>query len=571
MKPKFSLKLKSILFVLIIALVLASTSILISYQVYASTMDAHYRTVAMDLAKTAADLTDKEKVRQYTDALMDVYRENPMTEPQTDQEQMDYYALFEDIPDEDYALLYETLESVKRNNSDVYYLYLFALDPETRTGVYLIDIDDSDTACPMGTWDIIYEENYAIFDDPTIGFPAYITNSEYGWLCSAGAPIYDEDGSVIAYAMIDVSMDEVMEDRANFLRDILLIVVLATCVLAVIFVWLINRTLVKPINSLSSAASSFVSDQQDDEEGSAISKLQIRTADEIQHLAESIQLMELDITQYITDLASVTAEKERIGTELNVATQIQADMLPSEFPPFPDYTEFDIYATMTPAKEVGGDLYDFFLVDEDHLCLVIADVSGKGVPAALFMVIAKTLLKNSAQTGICPKDVLEKVNKLLCEGNKAEMFVTCWLGILELSTGKLTAANAGHEYPVIKRSDGPYELYKDRHGFVLAGMEFSRYRQYELQLNPGDRLFVYTDGVPEATNIYNELYGTDRMLKALNRCPEDITSEQLLAALREDIDLFVGEAQQFDDITMLGIELKQLRPLPQKTAEAVLL
>ena len=252
---------------------------------------------------------------------------------------------------------------------------------------------------------------------------------------------------------------------------------------------------------------------------------------------------------------AITAEKERIGAELNVATQIQADMLPRIFPAFPERPEFDIYASMTPAKEVGGDFYDFFLVDDDHLAMVIADVSGKGVPAALFMVIAKTLLKNAAQTGLPPKAVLEKVNNQLCENNEAEMFVTVWLGIYEISTGKLTAANAGHEYPAIRRSGGRFELVKDRHGFVLAGMEDARYREYELELGMGDTLFLYTDGVAEAIGAANILYGTERMLATLNtapgRCPE-----KLLRDVKQDIDRFVGDAPQFDDITMLAIQRK---------------
>ena len=252
--------------------------------------------------------------------------------------------------------------------------------------------------------------------------------------------------------------------------------------------------------------------------------------------------------------AADSSARQRIETELNVATQIQADMLPRIFPAFPEREEFDIYASMTPAKEVGGDFYDFFLVDDDHLALVIADVSGKGVPAALFMVIAKTLLKNAAQTGLSPKSVLEKVNNQLCENNEADMFVTAWLGVYEISTGKLTAANAGHEYPALRRVEGGFELVRDRHGFVLAGMENARYREYELTLEPGDALFVYTDGVAEATDASNTLYGTGRMLAALNARPGG--PEALLAAVRDDIDRFVGDAPQFDDITMLAIQRK---------------
>ncbi len=249
-------------------------------------------------------------------------------------------------------------------------------------------------------------------------------------------------------------------------------------------------------------------------------------------------------------------EKERIETELNVASSIQQDMLPCIFPAFPEREEFDIYAAMNPAKEVGGDFYDFFLIDDDHLALVMADVSGKGVPAALFMVIAKTLLKNAAQTGSSPGRVLEKVNNQLCENNESEMFVTVWLGIYEISTGRLRAANAGHEYPAIRRKGGRFELYKDKHGFVLAGMEDTVYREYELELGAGDALFIYTDGVPEATDTGNVLYGVQRMLDALNRAPE-AAPKDLLREVKADIERFAGNAPQFDDITMLCLRREE--------------
>ena len=256
--------------------------------------------------------------------------------------------------------------------------------------------------------------------------------------------------------------------------------------------------------------------------------------------------------------AADSSARQRIETELNVATQIQSDMLPRIFPAFPERREFDIYASMTPAREVGGDFYDFFLLDRDRLAMVIADVSGKGVPAALFMVVTKTLLKNAVQTGLSPKEALEKVNNQLCENNEAEMFVTVWLGIYEISTGKLTAANAGHEYPAICRAGGSFELLKDRHGFVLAGMENVRYREYELEIGVGDTLFVYTDGVTEATDGSGNLYGTDRMLAALNQNQKHKPGpEELLHQIKTDIDRFVDTAPQFDDITMLSIQRKE--------------
>ena len=347
-----------------------------------------------------------------------------------------------------------------------------------------------------------------------------------------------------------------MKNRQEFLQNLCLVLVGITIVICLLILAGVNRILLVPVKSLSQAAALFVKDKESTKKTqTAISQLNIHTGDEIEELSESIKTMEMEINDYIDHLTEVTAEKERMGAELNIATQIQASMLPCIFPAFPDRNEFDIYASMDPAKEVGGDFYDFFLIDEDHIALVMADVSGKGVPAALFMVIAKTLLKNTAQSGISPKEVLSQVNTQLCENNEAEMFVTVWLGVMQISTGHMVCANAGHEYPAIRRVGGQYELLHDKHGFVLAGMEGSRYREYEITLEKGDSLFVYTDGVPEATNAENELFGTDRMLEALNQNP-DAASEEVIREVQKAMEVFVKQAPQFDDITMLSMIYK---------------
>lgn len=293
-------------------------------------------------------------------------------------------------------------------------------------------------------------------------------------------------------------------------------------------------------------------------------RARIRSNDEIGDLAESFNGMAQSLQQYIENLTAVTAEKERIGAELNVATQIQASMLPCIFPAFPEHEEFDIFASMTPAKEVGGDFYDFFMTDEDHLVMVIADVSGKGVPAALFMVITKTLLKNSGEQGLSPAEILEKVNNQLCENNEEEMFVTVWLGKLQLSTGRLICANAGHEDPVILRADGTLEPIRQRHGFVLAGMPGARYREQEVFLRSGDQLFACTDGVTEATSTAEELYGKQRLMAVLQRAAGKST-QVILSEVKADIDRFVGSAPQFDDITMLAFEMKRVGTEAEKT------
>ena len=248
-------------------------------------------------------------------------------------------------------------------------------------------------------------------------------------------------------------------------------------------------------------------------------------------------------------------EQERIVKELSTARQIQNSVLPHIFPPFPERKEIDLFASMDPARDVGGDFYDFFFIDEDHLCLVIADVSGKGIPAALFMMFSKRIIEDFAKIEHSVSEILRKTNEVLCDSNQAEMFVTVWLGILEISTGRMAAANAGHEYPAICKKDGSFELYKDKHGFVIGGMPGVRYKEYALQMEPGDKIFVYTDGVPEATAGSGEMFGAERMTAALNTCA-DGRPEEILRRVRSAVDDFVGDAEQFDDLTMMCLEYK---------------
>ena len=248
-------------------------------------------------------------------------------------------------------------------------------------------------------------------------------------------------------------------------------------------------------------------------------------------------------------------ESSRIETELAMASSIQADMLPSIYPAFPERPEFDIFASMDPAKEVGGDFYDFFLVDDDHLCMVMADVSGKGVPAALFMMASKIILANNTLLGKSPAKVLVDANNAICANNRESLFVTVWLGIMDMCTGKIVAANAGHERPVLMHAGGDCELLKDPHGFAVGGMEGMKYKEYEIQLNPGDKLFLYTDGVPEATDANEKLFGNERMLNALNEV-KDAEPEDVLKGVRRAVDAFVKDAEQFDDLTMLCVQYK---------------
>lgn len=531
---KVSLRTKAVLGIISMSVIISATAVALSYRTYANTMDEHYMSLATDLAYTASEMVDTEKIQQYVNTLKQ---------------------------DEEYDNQLDILRRIQSANS-VDCIYILEMrETETCT------IMDTDPEMEFGHVDPLVQP-MSQEDDSLV----YISNTDsYGWLCSAMVWMRDDSGHGYAVMCVDISMNDVMADRMDFLRVVLFVILLAMVAACVILVLLVNRFVVNPINQVARAALQYVSDRrtsegrsastgvrristgEDGEERSAISKLNIRTGDEIQALSEAIKTMELEINEYIQDLTTVTAEKERIGAELNVATQIQADMLPRIFPAFPEREEFDVYATMNPAKEVGGDFYDFFLVDDDHLAVVIADVSGKGVPAALFMVIAKTLIKNHAQNQEAPGTVFTQTNEQLCEGNDAGLFVTGWMGVLEISTGKFVYVNAGHNPPLLKRAGGTFEWLKSRPGFVLAGMEGVRYRENTLQLEPGDRLYLYTDGVTEATNSHEELFGDERLQNALNEYM-DLPVEQFLPKIKECIDAFVGDADQFDDITMLALD-----------------
>ena len=347
-------------------------------------------------------------------------------------------------------------------------------------------------------------------------------------------------------------MEKINGQINRFIVIILSIIVGVFFICQSIYYIYMRQKLVRPLRNLQKAVSGLVSENMENLQDF---KVDIHTGDEIESIADAFVIMTKELDTYIHNFAEVTKEKERIGAELELATKIQANMLPNLFPAFPERKEFDIYATMTPAKEVGGDFYDFFLLDDDHLGLVIADVSGKGVPAALFMMMSKILISNFATLSkASPAKVLEMANDQICKNNEEDMFVTVWFGILTISTGKIIAANAGHEYPFIKGATGNFELLKDKHGFVVGGIEGSKYTDYEFTLEKGGALFVYTDGVAEAMNLEDEQFGTERILEALNKEP-DASPKKILANMKKDVDSFVGEATQFDDLTMLSVKM----------------
>ena len=363
-------------------------------------------------------------------------------------------------------------------------------------------------------------------------------------------PVRDSAGNVSAVLCLQRPASQFYE----FLIPYLISVVVTTVFLALLSGFLLfhflRKKVVRPIRKVSEEATRFARENTIAEPLGHISGYH-----EISDLASSIDTMESDMVKYMEHLTEVTAEKERLGAELSLASTIQEKALPNQFPAFPDRTEFDIYASMTPAKEVGGDFYNFFLIDHDHLLMLIGDVSGKGIPAALFMMQNNIILSDRARMGGTPAEILEFANKRICEQDQSDMFVTLWVGILELSAGRLIFANAGHEDPAVYRKNGSFELCKTKHGLVCGAVPDIRYKDFELQMEPGDKLFIYTDGVPEASDKDFNMFMYERMLESLNRDKEG-TPEEILEGVRRSVKEFVGDSPQFDDLTMLCVEYR---------------
>ena len=398
-----------------------------------------------------------------------------------------------------------------------------------------------------------YREKYrAIYEDGSEYENVFRTKDRKGSIphITTLVPVKDSEGNVVSILCVQRPIRELSDARRFYLFRVLLLTIIITIGASIIAVFYIRRQFVKPIGKVSAEATRFAKENTQGEKLGKLSRI-----NEIADLASSIDTMEEDMLRYIDNLTAVTSEKERISAELSVASIIQENSIPNDFPAFPERDDFDIYASMTPAKEVGGDFYNFFLIDDDHLAFVIGDVSGKGVPAALFMMVTNIIVSINTRMGGSPGEILTAVNNSICARNKADMFVTLFLGVLDLKTGVLTAANAGHDDAAICHENGSFELYKTRHGLAVGAMPGIKYKDFEIRLQKGDKIFLYTDGVPEATDANVEMYTTARMLDALNEYKEG-SPQEILSGVHESVNTFVGDAPQFDDLTMLCIEMK---------------
>ncbi len=569
----YSLSARTFRSLILVSLIISLAAILFGFLLFTATVNREYRTEAWHLSKMAVDRLDKRAIRREAEDMLAIY--DSLTPEEIDRHEM---------PPVGFTQLAEFGElqrilSELRDEGGAKAAFVAVLEPETSRRIMLIDSDDNpDTFLAPGFWTTYRPEDLSalIHGDKTGALdryydvqpmPSVITRyPEYGYRCTAAAELFELDGRYVM-AMVDLDMNPAARASRIFLLQYAGMLAAVVILAALLAIRSMKKNVVDPINALADAAAAYTRDRVDDHRsGGHFAKLDITTGDEIENLSLTMKDMEQELGDYVTTLTRVTGEKERIGAELNIASQIQEGMIPSIFPAFPERREFDIFASMHTAKEVGGDFYDFFLIDDDHLAIVMADVSGKGVPAALFMMASKILIKNYAYIEqASPARVLELVNHQICQNNPAEMFVTTWLGFAELSTGRMKAANAGHEYPVIRRAKGAYQLYRDVHGFVLGGMDGMRYQEYELQLSPGDELFLYTDGVTEATNEAGELFGTARMLSALNGAEH--AADGVLDAVKTHLDDYVGAAEQFDDITMLCFRYLG-SPMKKRTIDA---
>lgn len=560
-----SLNTKVFIFTILLMLGIGGTVLAAGFFLYANGVVQQYFVTTWNLANAEAAVVEQDGYREKSDEILEIYDSIPESE-RGDGTSEEYKAHFTKTIDDQFRELQQGMRDLQDRNGPMN-AFIVAIDSDYSKMIYICDCDpELETFCYPGSWEN-YEEGtlkklvegrkltrLEAKQGITRRVQAIITNQpKYGVRCTAAATLYETDRYTVMMC-VDEKMEPIIEISKVFLTQYLSLLAFVTLLAAWISMFVIRRLIVKRINKMERAARAYSQKTPDDDSTEKyFDKLDIHTGDEIEDLALTLQKMEDEIGDYVDDLTTVTAERERMHTELSVGSQIQNSMLPQHFPAFSDRDDFEIYASMDPAKEVGGDFYDFIMIDDDHIVLVIADVAGKGIPAALFMMASKISIASRVEEYADPAEILEIVNNKVCAYNLEGMFVTVWLGVLELSTGKLTTANAGHEYPVKIHADGHVEMIRDPHGFVLGGMEDIKYKDFEIQLEPGDRIFVYTDGVTEATAKGNVLFGNDRLIEALAKT-RDADPRQTIISVIADIDDFVGEEEQFDDLTMLCIK-----------------
>lgn len=535
-----------------------SVVLLVSGMVFSRQANSIYDELNKSIVGEAVSQIDDDVIVDLANACNSVYRGIEDSGKLYTDDKNAYFGKYEEITNRpDYIEIRDKLTKLchgtQASEIDIVIFY-----PKDEKGIYIMDARDVELIKCGDIFDV--EKKY--FDEDSKTFKGFYSYSTYfGKVWTSGNPIHtDEENDFYVYMTADIPTKIINSRiRAFVIRLVVMSLVLSIGVAAAAVLQL-RREVVRPVKEISGLADTFVDNYEKRSEtgkSNVFDDVEPGRVEEMNTLLASMRTMESEMNGYLVDIRKASAEQERIALELGLASKIQTAMLPNKFPPFPDHKEFSIFASMTPAKEVGGDFFDFYLIDEDHLGVVIADVAGKGIPAALLMMVSKIIIKNYALMESSPARILELVNNQLCSNNQVDMFVTAWLGILTMSEGRFVAASAGHEYPFIKKGRGGFEMMKDKHGFVLGGMEDSKYTDYEFTLGEGDTLFIYTDGLPEATDSENEMFGNDRILQHLNAVKEGIP-EIIIDHMEKAVKGFVGEAQQFDDLTMLALRINEI-------------
>ena len=507
-------------------------------------------TMAAILAGASYTVFRQTYLRFYNEKAQAIVR---IVADRTDWEQLEHYAETGE-PDSYSDGLKEFYNAVKRNFTGVNFLYLFVPGEDSFT--YIIEAtipeDDPEMIASWGdVWEYTSYEYEKLLPDVRAGKPSteimYMKGEDGNPAIETWAPVFDDTGAVRAMVEADYRLPAIVREVNTFVLRIVLFILACTLAALAVMYFYMRRSVTEPITRLNASVDKY-------EHGSFDLNLeQFKKDDELRHLAASFTEMTRRIDAYTDEISRATTERERIRAEFNVAKQIQTDILPNDYPAFPDRKEFDIVAAIDPSREISGEFYDYFLIDDDHLAVAMGDTSDKGVPAALFMVMVKTLIKNRTMQGDAPGEVLQNISDQLVEGNKSGMFATVWFAILELSTGKGMATNTGNEHPILRRAGKKFELVEYEHFPPVGAVEGVRIRDHGFQLSPGDTLFVYTHGVKEVTNEKDEMFGVGRILEALNREPEASPSV-LLQTVQSSIDRFSGTDSRIEGLSMLSLK-----------------
>jgi sigma-B regulation protein RsbU (phosphoserine phosphatase) len=515
-----------------------------------------YDEMNVSIAGAAIAAVDIDEMRSLAVQVDAVIKQKGSFEGALEEDDTQWLEDFSGIGSSDsYKKLWEELNTIRRGTSSTALDYVLIYPDENRE-VFIMDACDVNVLPCGKTHDV---DLRAYRGQPREDFEGFVTRSAvYGGLHTDGIAVYlDAEKGIYAYLLSDIPLTNINNKVIHFLLQTSAVAIIVTILICAGIVASIKARVIAPLKKLTETAEAFVGQyelrSENHDENSIFENVYNGDIEELYYLASSLQSMELEIGSYLRDIDRYSMERARLDTELDLARKIQAGVLSTDFDPVRERSGADIFATMAPAKEVGGDFYDFFFTDPEHLCLVIADVSGKGVPAALFMMIAKALIKNRLKSGDSPSEALYHVNRQICEYNLGDMFVTVWACMIELSTGKAVDVNAGHEHPVIRHEGGEYELIKYKHNTAIGVMEDMEYNEHEFYLKKGDMLFVYTDGLPEATDRKEEMFGSVRMLETLNRYRKEAPKE-LLIGIRDTVGEFVGEREPFDDLTMMALE-----------------